>query len=388
MLLKLNAFVDSKNGNEKLLLMLQNTLVMEFCLEDYYFKILQPELLPFCLRDQIKNSEKANIKEIIRMVDLVRSFFSRRVLSLSRDNAKLLYSLFGISQSNTVTDRVQACLRCRAVSVGDSYWVKKDGEDILWEDVNVRKNKLSSIIEVALGGQFPSLTTNPEHPDLTTDGLFRKSWVRKGDKLFLVKSDRTKEFINTKMEILASEILDCFENVNHVIYWGEERCLPELLYLCVCENYCGEDLSTVHASEVMEYCNVLGINFKQWALKSFGWQFANIAVLDYILLNTDRHTENYGFYFDNSTGEIVKLLPMYDHNLSLIADLAGTAENAANSLSQMFHDRSTLKQLAFEMKQHSHLVFDKERFHQVREKYPEYKQIFEGVSQRLAEVLR
>ena len=380
----LNVFTDTKSEYDNYYLMLQEVPVMAFNLEEYYFKVYRAELLPFCLRSQIQNSDGATIKEIMKGIDLIRSFFSKRVLSLSRDNAKLLYGLFGISQANTVADRVEACLRCHAISVGDSYWVKRKSETLSWDKVNVRKNKLSSIIDVALDGQLPSLTTNPEHPDLTTDGLFRKSWVHKGDKLFLVKSDRTKEFVNTKMEILASEILDCLKNVSHVKYWGERR--NENLFICVCENYCTEDLSTVHASEVMEYCKAASVDFKQWALNSFGWQFANIAVLDYVLLNTDRHTDNYGFYFENSSGEIVGLLPMYDHNLSLIADLDGTSERAAHSLSQMFNDRSTLQQLALEMKPYSHLIFDDVKFNQLRRKYPEYSRVFEGVLSRLTEV--
>lgn len=227
----LNVFTDTKSEYDNYCLMLQEVPVMAFNLEEYYFKVYRAELLPFCLRNQIQNSDGTTIKEIMKGIDLIRSFFSKRVLSLSRDNAKLLYGLFGISQANTVADRVEACLRCHAVSVGDSYWVKRKSETLSWDKVNVRKNKLSSIIDVALDGQLPSLTTNSEHPDLTTDGLFRKSWVRKGDKLFLVKSDRTKEFVNTKMEILASEILDCFENVSHVKYWGKER--NGALFICV-----------------------------------------------------------------------------------------------------------------------------------------------------------
>lgn len=144
------------------------------------------------------------------------------MLSLSRDNAKLLYGLFGINQANTIKDRVQACLSCHAVSVGDSYWVKRNTEALAWKSINIRINNISSIIDVSLDGQFPSLTTNPEHPDLTTDGLFRKSWIRRDGKLFLIKSDRTNEFINTKMEVLASEIIDCFIGVEHIKYWEKK----------------------------------------------------------------------------------------------------------------------------------------------------------------------
>lgn len=116
----------------------------------------------------------------------------------------------------------------------------------------------------------------------------------------------------------------------------------------------------------------------------FRFFWSEIVTLDYVLLNTDRHPDNYSFYFDNHTGEIVSLLPLYDHNLALIADLAGTAEAASNSLSQMFQDRSTLKQLALEMSSYSKLVLDTEKFNRLRKNYPEYEKVFNGVLSRLA----
>ncbi len=359
--------------------MLQDTPVMEFSLKDCCFKVLQPELLPFSLRGCIQDSACNG-----RTASLVYSFFSGRVFSSSRDNAELLYRFFGINSSSSKS-RAETCLAYRAVSVGDSYWVKNKGETIAWKDVCFHCNDFPSLVSIALDGQtLVSEATSP-HPDLTTDGSFRKSWIHRDGKLFLVKSDRTTSYLNSQMEVLASKILDCFTGVEHIKYWGEERKTVQgnTIYTCVCENYCTEDLSTVHASEVMDYYKFLGLDFKHWALGSFGQKFANIAILDYVLLNTDRHPANYGFYFDNHTGEIVSLLPLYDHNLAFIADLADTAEAASNSLSQMFQDRSTLKQLALEMRPYSNLVLDTEKFNQLWKNYPEYEKVFNGVLSRL-----
>ena len=215
----LNVFESNSNDT---ILMLQDTDVLAFNLNTYYYNVLRPELLPLSLRGRLFNGETSPGK-VISSFDLIRSFFSQRILSLSRDNAKQLYTLFKIQQSDRIDDRVQVCLSCHAVSVGDSYWVRKRGEQVKWEDVNVRKNSLASIIEISLEGKQPTPTTNSQHPDLTTDGLFRKSWVRRGGELFLVKSDRTSDFVHTRMEVLASQILDCFDGVGHVVYEGAKR---------------------------------------------------------------------------------------------------------------------------------------------------------------------
>lgn len=129
----------------------------------------------------------------------------------------------------------------RAVFVGGSYWVRKCNVSVKWKDVNVRKNSLSYIIEISLEGRFPTLTTNSQHPDLTTDGLFRKSWIRRGDTLFLIKSDCTSDFVHTRMEVLASKILDCFDGVKHVVYKGAVRQSgKDEVFVCICKNYCSE----------------------------------------------------------------------------------------------------------------------------------------------------
>jgi len=71
-----------------------------------------------------------------------------------------------------------------------------------------------------------------------------------------------------------------------------------------------------------------------------------------------------------------------------VADLAGTSQKAAVSLSQMFNDCSTLKQLAFEMEPCSKLSFDSQKFNQLRTSYPEYEKVFDDVAVRLTEMLK
>lgn len=37
-------------------------------------------------------------------------------------------------------------------------------------------------------------------------------------------------------------------------------------------------------------------------------------VVDYLISNSDRHDQNWGFYMDNDTGELIGLHPIFDHN--------------------------------------------------------------------------
>lgn len=64
--------------------------------------------------------------------------------------------------------------------------------------------------------------------------------------------------------------------------------------------------------------------------------FAQMVVIDYLLSNTDRHLENFGFLVDNRTNTIIDMAPLYDHNQALIADVLG------NNVSDLLYEPTGL----------------------------------------------
>ncbi|MDE6920972.1 MAG: HipA domain-containing protein, partial [Lachnospiraceae bacterium] len=235
-------------------------------------------------------------------------------------------------------------------------------------------------------GFSPTITTSAICPELTTKGLFRKGWVRMGDILYLLKSDKTKDCVNTRMEVLASEILECFENrIDSVTYVSDMKNMMDGEgQVSICKNFVGEDYSFVEAWEVMDYCRRLGINYREYCMEQWGEAFAGIPVLDYIIVNTDRHTQNYGFMMNNETGKIERLAPLFDFNCALVADYF--AHDARDTLSQMFNTAETLRELAYQFREHTKIVFNEEKFIKVVERNEKYKFIFEQVYARIQEM--
>lgn len=344
-------------------IMLKDTQVLYFDLADEVVEVIREDLLPYGLRVTIRPAAKK--EDILHNIQAVKSYLSSRVLSLSRDNAKQIYEAFHIPQIETTENRVNICIGCKGVSIEDSYWVKGDEEQIKWENVNIRQNELYEIIDISLSGFSPSITTNAICPELTTKGLFRKGWIFLGDSLYLLKSDKTAEYVNTRMEVLASEILECFENrIDSIVYLSDIKDTANgTAYVSICRNFIGEESSFVEACEVMEYCERSGIAFRDYCLERWGSQFACIPVLDYIIMNTDRHTQNYGFLMNNKTGKIEQMAPLFDLNCALVADYFQC--DARDTLSQMFHTKETVRELAFKYKDYTNLVFDQEAFHKL-----------------------
>lgn len=368
-------------------LMLKNTEILYFDLDDCVVDVIRNDLLPFCLRSNIRLA--VNMKNSLHNIQAVKSYLSSRILSLSRDNAKQIYAAFQIPQLDSIDNRVNVCVKCKGVSIQDSYWIKEDNEDVDWENINIRQNELKDIIDLSLTGFSPSITTDNICPELTTKGLYRKGWVRINKSLYLLKSDKTNEYVNTKMEVLASDLLACFKNrLASISYAGDIKYTQNggKAYVSICKNFVDESYSFVEAWEVMDYCRRRSIDFRQYCLDKWGHLFACIPVLDYIIINTDRHTQNYGFLMNNDTGVIEKIAPIFDLNCALVADYFKI--DAGSTLSQMFNTAETLKELAYQYLEYTDMKFDEPLFIKLaeRRRNKKYRYIFERVYARIQEL--
>ena len=43
-----------------------------------------------------------------------------------------------------------------------------------------------------------------------------------------------------------------------------------------------------------------------------------MVVMDAVMANVDRHAGNYGFLVNNATGEILRMAPLFDHNMACL----------------------------------------------------------------------
>ena len=360
-------------------LMLKDVEVLYFNLDEFVVSEIRPDLLPFSLRGVF--SHLSDMKSLLYNIQMLKTYLSRRVLSLSRTNAKQIYALFRIPQLNDIETRVKICLACMGVSIQDSYWIKPDNSSLKFRDVNIRVNKFKEIVDISLDGLNPSITVNCINPELTTHGLFRKAWTRYDDGLYLLKSDTHSQNINTRMEVLASKILDCFSNkIECVHYDGRMRNTTYgKIYTSKCKSYARETHSAIEAWEIMEYCQRQGISYRDYIL-GLSTKVADIGVFDFILSNTDRHTQNYGFFMNNSTGLIEDIIPLFDLNLSLVSDLLGV--DTSNTLSQMFNDSSTLLQVANYYKPLTNIKLDETKLKELRYRNKEYSIVFDNVLKR------
>ncbi len=236
-----------------------------------------------------------------------------RVLSLDRKYAKEILNSIGVSQAITDKDRAGISLSYHCVSLTDVYWVRKLGEDISFSSINLYDNPLNeAIVEISLKGHQMTVTNKELAQDLSTKGVFPKAWIRRANGFRLLKDGDSQV---VEKEILASKICQCFD-------------IPQVIYR---EGYFqGEMVSESDIVTSMDYSIVSKMAFDIYAINNDlntikvcneldPVTYYGMNILDYLIGNTDRHPENWGFLVDNRNNKCVSLYPIMDFNQSFLS---------------------------------------------------------------------
>lgn len=305
-------------------LMNSNTPVLAYDLEEQHMVVLNNDMLPYELKDFVQTcryDSKESMKKAQRDMYALIDFFGGRVLSVGKSNAKAILGSSSLPQVRNTDSILKIIEACHGLAVNDNFWVKKEDENIRYEDIDIRRNSLSKYAyDVAILGKHISITAKELRPELVTDGMFPKVWKRESGVLELWKTDITSSFANTRAEIETSNILD-HSNVNHVRY--AKRRQGDILF-AVSKCVSNERLSHINAQGVCDWCRHTGRDFLGYVEERFPVEFHRMIFADYCLANTDRHFGNWWFQVDADTNQIVGLGALMDHNQALIADSFGT----------------------------------------------------------------
>jgi len=307
-----------------MLLMCGNIPVMSIDVDNLSWEIFDSALLPWQLKGAIRKmpgyEDYQDTASFIRQQTLTHThnyqaliaYLSGRVLSLSRENAKWLYHLIGASQTQDEVNKAKISLLFRSVSLLDKYWIKKEDDSRMWEDVDLHVAHLNEIFtQVALRGASLTLTGDWVTPEFSTFGTYAKAWVREEDGLYLYKAG-FRDSTESRIEAEVSHILDLC-NVEHLHYEMTEY---EGIQCCKCKCMTTEQISMLHAEDYYTYCNQNDLNFEQEVLKLDADNYYKMWIVDYLIANRDRHGQNWGFFYEPSTMKLLGCHPLYDHNNS------------------------------------------------------------------------
>lgn len=167
--------------------------------------------------------------------------------------------------------------------------------------------------EGGLHGQQLS-TTSPEYG---TDGSFAKCWIRENEIIKMLKrgsSEASNAGLEPYSEFYASQLVSKFTSnfVNYDLRTQDNR-------LCsVCDIFTSEDYGFIPYAAVDRGNTSVMQVLRNMKDLGFVDEVKTMFVIDALIMNADRHKNNFGFIIDNKTLEIQAMAPLFDHNLALM----------------------------------------------------------------------
>ncbi len=207
----------------------------------------------------------------------------------------------------------------RCLSLTDTFWMKREDEALTWEDVSLYRNLFDDVIaRIAFDGTgMYGRENSPTSPEFATSGSFAKCWIREGEQIELLKRGSTgyaNAGFEPYSEALASDLLKAAK-VDHVPY-SLMKFHGKLA--CKCPIFTSEEKGFVSAhrffSGPFTVTDMLEFSAKHGAEESF----REMIVMDAVMANVDRHAGNYGFLVDNASGEVLRMAPLFDHNMACL----------------------------------------------------------------------
>ena len=252
-------------------------------------------------------------------------FKGRGIPSWRKDLEKLLEKL-------NVSSKEELLNKSYALSLSDQYWLKEENSNVKWQDINFFTNdfEYEAYLEASLDSSSKLTTLKDKtilrSPNNTTDGMLQKGWIIENGKRILVKGTYTSSREEPFNEWLASQISKRlgFYYCNYFVEWTDKTKL-----ISKCENFVSEDEEIISAYDVFKsekkpnnindyefYIQILEKNNVLNARKNVEDMF----ILDYLMLNTDRHLKNFGVIRNVNTLEWVRTTPIFDTGQSMECD--------------------------------------------------------------------
>ena len=296
---------------------------------------------------EIRNIEYAPliIKKSYEMKEDFRfnlnDWFIGRGIPSWRDELDMLLARLNISTPLELFDRAFT------LSLSDQYWIKQVGSNIKYEDVNFFDHDFDSaeFVEASFSDNYDSITRKETlmSPNNTTDGMLKKSWIIEDGKRYLLKGGYKNDYLQPFNEVLASIICDKL-GFDHVTY-TLDKFKNKVVSKCLC--FINKDTELIPASQIMygitkhktskdynEYIKIL----EQNGIKNAREKIENMYILDFLMMNEDRHLNNFGIIRDVNTLEWLDVAPIFDNGESLKMTIYNSDEISINGEGRLFYN--------------------------------------------------
>ena len=306
----------------KCILMNKNTKVLEAEYNeeskffDKIYEVYNIDYAPYILKSFYHKDEINDTPFRINLSE----WFKERGIPSWRDKLDLLLHRLNITSSSELLDKAFG------LSLSDQYWIKPYDLDITYDDVNFFDNDFdySEFMEASLSLNSKTIVKEEslKTPNNTTDGMLKKAWIIEDNIRYLLKGGYKNEVLQPFNEVLASEICKRlgFNSVTYTLDTYKDTVVSK----CPC--FINKDTELVTAYQIRnnmkrndneedyeDYIKVL----EEHGIENARIKVENMYILDYIIMNEDRHLNNFGIIRDVNTLKWVDVCPIFDNGMAL-----------------------------------------------------------------------
>lgn len=247
-------------------------------------------------------------------------WFKGRGIPSWRDKLDLLLHRLNIYTPDELLDKVFG------LSLSDQYWIKPYESNIKYDDINFFDHDFdySEFMEASLSLNSKTVMSEKslKTPNNTTDGMLKKAWIIENNIRYLLKGGYKNEVLQPFNEVLASEICKRL-GFNHVTYTLDTY---KDIVVSKCPCFINKDTELITAYQVRnnmdrhnsledyeDYVKVL----EEHNIKDARIKLENMYILDFLIMNEDRHLNNFGIIRDVNTLKWLDVCPIFDNGQSL-----------------------------------------------------------------------
>lgn len=275
------------------------------------YNVSNMEYAPYII-SRISNDNDALLKRVSR-------WFLGRGIPSWRDRLDLLLHRLNIIAPNELLNKAFG------LSLSDQYWLKPFDTNIKYDDINFFDNDFdySEFLEASLSKNSSTIINENslKTPNNTTDGMLKKAWVIEDGIRYLLKSGYKTEVLQPFNEVLASEICKRL-GFNHVTYTLD---LYKNTVVSKCPCFINKDIELVTAYQVVSDIWDFNVDsyekyiskLEEMGINDARREVENMFILDFLIMNEDRHLNNFGIIRAVDTLKWVCVAPIFDNGQSL-----------------------------------------------------------------------
>lgn len=230
---------------------------------------------------------------------------------------------------NYVSKKTSQALMLSAygLSLTDHYWMQPIQKELYWSNINFFENDFSDDLGELLtdtGTIDIDKNITQFSPSSSVNGEMKKKWLIKDGKRYLMKVNINNYGQQAVNELIATRLHKRLGCSNYVPYFLEKVTFEGTDYPCsLNEMFTSQELELVSGYQLIkdfkvpqdmsEYeCMVKLAAAQGLDETTVRKQLEYTIMTDFILTNTDRHYNNFGFLYDSAKKKIVRMAPIFD----------------------------------------------------------------------------